>query len=90
MTANARIWPLIVILVIFSAPLVIMYFYQVIDSIAQPDPGSPFKLALSLGADRFRTAIDLGCHLEHLPFCQHDGFLGHLVVDDGWVCAFAA
>ena len=42
MTANARTWPLILILVIFSSPLVIMYVYQVIDSIAQPKPGSLF------------------------------------------------
>ena len=38
MTANSRIWHLVLILAIFSAPLVIMYLYQVIDSIAQPDP----------------------------------------------------
>ena len=53
MTANARIWPLVLILIIFSFPLVIMYVYQMIDSIAQPDPGSLFPGAVNLSNWRF-------------------------------------
>ena len=53
MTANARTWPLILILVIFSSPLVIMYVYQVIDSIAQPKPGSLFPSVVNLSNWRF-------------------------------------
>ena len=53
MTANARIWPLVLILIIFSLPLVIMYVYQMIDSIAQPDPGSLFPGAVNLSNWRF-------------------------------------
>ena len=53
MTANARIWPLVLILTIFSAPLVVMYFYQVVDSVAQPDPGSLVPGALDLSNWRF-------------------------------------
>ena len=53
MTANARTWPLILILVIFSSPLVIMYVYQVIDSIAQPKPGSLFPSVVKLSNWRF-------------------------------------
>lgn len=40
MTGTPRIWPLVLILSIFSAPLVIMYVYQIIDSVAAPSPGS--------------------------------------------------
>ena len=53
MTANARIWPLVLILMIFSSPLVIMYVYQVIDSIAQPKPGSLFPSVVNLSNWRF-------------------------------------
>ena len=53
MTANARTWPLILILVIFSSPLVIMYVYQVIDSIAQPKLGSLFPSVVNLSNWRF-------------------------------------
>ena len=53
MTANARTWPLILILVIFSSPLVIMYVYQLIDSIAQPKPGSLFPGVVNLSNWRF-------------------------------------
>ena len=53
MTANSRTWPLILILVIFSSPLVIMYVYQVIDSIAQPKPGSLFPDVVNLSNWRF-------------------------------------
>ena len=53
MTANARTWPLIFILVIFSSPLVIMYVFQVIDSIAQPKPGSLFPSVVNLSNWRF-------------------------------------
>ena len=40
MTGTPRIWPIVLILAIFSTPLVIMYLYHVIDSVASPDPGS--------------------------------------------------
>ena len=53
MTTNARTWPLILILIIFSSPLVIMYVYQVIDSIAQPKPGSLFPSVVNLSNWRF-------------------------------------
>lgn len=49
MTANSRIWHLVLILAIFSTPLVIMYIFQVVESIARPEPGSltPGKIDLS-------------------------------------------
>ena len=49
MTANSRIWHLVLILSVFSAPLVIMYVFQVVESVARPDVGSivPGKLDLS-------------------------------------------
>jgi inositol-phosphate transport system permease protein len=49
MTANSRIWYLVLILAVFSTPLVIMYAFQVLESIARPEPGSliPGKLDFS-------------------------------------------
>lgn len=49
MTANSRVWYLVLILAVFSTPLVIMYAFQVLESIARPEPGSliPGKLDFS-------------------------------------------
>lgn len=49
MNANSRIWHLVVILAIFSAPLLIMYVFQVMDSFTERSPDSlwPGKLDLS-------------------------------------------
>ena len=40
MTGGARIWHLVAILALMSAPLVVMYAFQVLDSIAAPAPGT--------------------------------------------------
>ncbi len=53
MTANARIWHLVLILAIFSTPLVIMYVFQVIESIAEPDPGSLIPGSIDISNWRF-------------------------------------
>ncbi|MBM1221444.1 carbohydrate ABC transporter permease [Ponticoccus sp. SC2-23] len=53
MTGTPRIWPLVLILAIFSTPLVIMYLYQIIDSVASPDPGSLIPGELDLSNWRF-------------------------------------
>jgi len=53
MTSNSRVWHLVLILAIFSTPLVIMYVYQIIDSIAQPYPGSLVPGAVDLSNWRF-------------------------------------
>lgn len=49
MTGNSRIWHLVLILSIFSTPLIIMYTFQVIESFARPEPGSllPGKIDFS-------------------------------------------
>ena len=61
MTANSRIWHLVLILAIFSTPLVIMYFFQVIESIARPEPGSLIPGKLDLSNWRFLwERIDMG------------------------------
>ena len=53
MTGNARIWHLVAVLGIVSLPLLIMYLYQVIDSITAPNPGSLVPGALSFEHWRF-------------------------------------
>lgn len=40
MQAHARNWPIVAILVALSAPLVVMYVYQVIDTVTTTPPGS--------------------------------------------------
>lgn len=61
MTGTPRIWPLVLILAIFSTPLVIMYLYQVIDSVASPDPGSLVPGGIELSNWRFLwERIDTG------------------------------
>jgi len=61
MTGTPRIWPLVLILAIFSTPLVIMYLYQVIDSVASPDPGSLVPGGIDLSNWRFLwERIDTG------------------------------
>ncbi|WP_424930218.1 carbohydrate ABC transporter permease [Amaricoccus tamworthensis] len=40
MTGNLRIWPIVLLLGILSSPLIIMYVFQVIESVAQPQPGT--------------------------------------------------
>jgi len=53
MTANSRIWHLVLILTIFSAPLLIMYVFQVLDSFAERVPGSLWPGSLDLSNWRF-------------------------------------
>lgn len=53
MTANPRIWHLVLILSLFSMPLAIMYIYQIVDSIASPDPGSLLPGSIDLSNWRF-------------------------------------
>ena len=61
MTANARIWHLVLILSIFSTPLVIMYIFQVIESFARPDVGSLVPGRLDFSNWRFLwERIDAG------------------------------
>ncbi len=61
MTANARIWHLVLILAIFSTPLVIMYIFQVVESIARPEPGSLIPGKIDVSNWRFLwERIDLG------------------------------
>lgn len=61
MSANSRIWHLVLILTIFSAPLLIMYVFQIIDSIAQRNPGSLWPGELDLSNWRFLwEKIDAG------------------------------
>lgn len=61
MTGTPRIWPIVLILAIFSTPLVIMYLYQVIDSVASPDPGSLIPGRIDMSNWRFLwERIDTG------------------------------
>lgn len=61
MTGHARIWHLLMILGIVSLPLVIMYLFQVIESVAAPTPGSLIPGRLDLENWRFLWAsIDSG------------------------------
>lgn len=61
MTAHARIWHLVLVLAAFSTPLVIMYVYQVVDSIASPDPGSLVPGPIDVSNWRFLwERIDMG------------------------------
>ena len=61
MTSNSRIWHLVLILVIFSTPLVIMYVFQVVDSFAERDSGSLWPSEIDFENWRFLwEKIDLG------------------------------
>ncbi|ARU01844.1 carbohydrate ABC transporter permease [Yoonia vestfoldensis] len=61
MTGTQRIWPIVLILAIFSSPLVVMYLYQVIDSVASPDPGSLIPGRIDVSNWRFLwERIDTG------------------------------
>jgi len=61
MTGHSRIWHLVAILVFFSLPLVIMYFFQVVESIAAPSPGSLIPGELNFENWRFLWgSIDSG------------------------------
>ena len=61
MTANSRIWHLVLILAIFSTPLVIMYIFQVVESIARPESGSLIPGKIDLSNWRFLwERIDMG------------------------------
>lgn len=61
MTANARIWHLVLILGIFSTPLMIMYVFQVLESVARPEPGSLIPGSFDLKNWRFLwERIDAG------------------------------
>jgi len=53
MTRNLRNWPLIAILTVISAPLVLMYAYQLIDSFTTSAPGALFPNAISFENWRF-------------------------------------
>jgi len=61
MTANSRIWHLVLILAIFSSPLLIMYLFQILDSFTERDPGSLWPGELNLQNWRFLwEKIDVG------------------------------
>lgn len=61
MSANARIWHLVLVLLIFSTPLIIMYAFQILESVARPQPGSLVPGKLDLSNWRFLwERIDLG------------------------------
>ncbi|MBO6605138.1 MULTISPECIES: carbohydrate ABC transporter permease [Paracoccaceae] len=61
MTGHARIWHLVAILGIFSLPLIIMYVFQVVESVAAPAPGSLIPGELDLQNWRFLWgSIDSG------------------------------
>jgi inositol-phosphate transport system permease protein len=61
MTGHSRIWHLVAILSLFSLPLLIMYIFQVVESVAQPDPGSLVPGEFSLQNWRFLwESIDAG------------------------------
>lgn len=61
MTANSRIWHLVMILGIFSLPLVIMYVYQVVESFASTRPDSLLPGEFTLKNWRFLWGqIDTG------------------------------
>ncbi len=61
MTGHSRIWHLVAILSLVSLPLLIMYVYQVVESVARPDPGSLVPGEFSLHNWRFLwETIDKG------------------------------
>jgi len=61
MTGGRRIWHLVLVLMVFSTPLVIMYVYQVVDSIASPAPGSLVPGPIDISNWRFLwELIDTG------------------------------
>ncbi len=61
MTGGRRIWHLVLVLTIFSTPLVIMYVYQVVDSMASPEPGSLVPGPIDISNWRFLwERIDTG------------------------------
>jgi inositol-phosphate transport system permease protein len=53
MTGHARIWHLVAVLGIFSLPLLIMYLFQIVDSVTSPRPGSFWPGAIDLENWRF-------------------------------------
>ena len=61
MNTHGRSWHLVIILLIFSTPLLIMYTFQVLESIARPQPGSLLPGKLDVSNWRFLwERIDLG------------------------------
>lgn len=61
MNTHGRTWHLVIILLIFSTPLLIMYTFQVLESIARPQPGSLLPGKLDVSNWRFLwERIDLG------------------------------
>ena len=61
MNTHGRTWHLVIILFIFSTPLLIMYTFQVLESIARPQPGSLLPGKLDVSNWRFLwERIDLG------------------------------
>ncbi|MDA0989268.1 MAG: carbohydrate ABC transporter permease [Verrucomicrobia bacterium] len=53
MTRNLRIWPIVLFLSLMSLPLVVMYAFQIVDSVASPEPGSIMPTELNLSNWRF-------------------------------------
>lgn len=53
MRHNFRNWPILLVLIVFSAPLVIMYAYQIIDAITSTRPGSIVPNAITFEHFRF-------------------------------------
>jgi inositol-phosphate transport system permease protein len=48
MTPNSRIWPVVLVLAIVSAPLLLMYIYLVVDTLTVTTPGSLIPQAFTL------------------------------------------
>lgn len=56
MPGRARIWPLVTILSLISVPLVVMYLYQVIDTVTTRPPGTLIPDGVSFASWRFLAA----------------------------------
>lgn len=53
MSHNYRNWPILLVLVVFSAPLIIMYTFQLVDAVTEPRPGSLVPEGFTLRHFRF-------------------------------------
>lgn len=53
MTGHSRIWHIVLLLAVISAPLIIMYVFQLVETFARPEPGSLIPGELSFYNWRF-------------------------------------
>ena len=77
MKQNFRNWPVLLILLVFSAPLLIMLVFLLVDAFTTKVPGTMIPNGVTLHHFRFlvdgsgrRQLGDLGCHVEHLQLCS--------------------